>query len=169
MSRNWPVIVMRVFAILLERFLPAPASLAKPILNHTLRNKFNPTPRSPCSAWRPTPLVVGSSPPAPSRSLSLGSAARARPPGTRNARVCARSLVRRERQDGVRWGGLSVLFSLGSTKRFLFRRHVPSSPDGPIPSRNVALPGAERLVFYRNAELLHVDRTERTFASFTYE
>lgn len=66
-------------------------------------------------------------------------------------------------------GGLSVLFSLGSTKRFLFRRHVPSSPDGPIPSRNVALPGAERLVFYRNAELLHVDRTERTFASFTYE
>ena len=34
---------------------------------------------------------------------------------------------------------------------------------------NTALPGAEYLILYRNAELLHVDRTERIFALFTYE
>lgn len=34
---------------------------------------------------------------------------------------------------------------------------------------NTALPGAKYLILYKNAELLHVDRTERIFALFTYE
>lgn len=34
---------------------------------------------------------------------------------------------------------------------------------------DIALPGAEYLILYRNAESLHVDGIERIFALFTYE
>ena len=62
-------------------------------------------------------------------------------------------------------------FLFGNTKCFLLLMHVQS--DNLIQNAqwfyNTALPGAKYLILYKNAELLHVDRTERMFALFTYE
>lgn len=94
MSKNWPVIVMRVFAIPLERFLPNPASPAKPTLNYTQTA----LPVFGVASHAPRRWLVPSGPLVFSIPVEC-----ARLPGTHNVRVCTRGLARRERQGGVWW------------------------------------------------------------------